>query len=259
MGHHTYIGSLGAGRFAVDQGAATRFIKHAIKESQIAQQQDLRDVAQGTHTRFVDATVVGSSTSTAAMAKIQARTTQNTEEESSSEGSDLEVFSGEPTNVVANRLEGKEKQVMEMETTSKKRRRGMDPWAGDYSSDQFFSSETFMNFLAKVTMSQRQPHLPQRVKKNASKRRPKKTKHHLVYMMIRPWCRRISTCAIVLRLCKIRKGRKKSNRQRSLGQMRYQHPLASIVRRSLPSDSHHIICGCHGKSNREASFASHQC
>jgi hypothetical protein len=64
------------------------------------------------------------------MAKIQARTTQNAGEDSSSEGSDLEVFSGEPETVVVNNPKGKGKE-MEM-SRSKKRRRRMDPWTGNY-------------------------------------------------------------------------------------------------------------------------------
>ena len=99
-----------------------------MKESQAAQDQAPRELKSGTHTRFTNAEVVGASVSAAAMAKIQARASDN-QEESSGEESELQVITGssEPENGVAECVKGKEKET----TPSKKRRRGMDPWAGN--------------------------------------------------------------------------------------------------------------------------------
>ncbi|KAF8527675.1 Sas10/Utp3/C1D family-domain-containing protein [Gautieria morchelliformis] len=119
-------------RFAVDQGAATRFIKHTIKESQAS----LDPPRRGTHTRFTasDTTVIGSSASAAATAKINARASKNQTAESSSEESDLEVFGDGPNteNVATEYPTSSEKagKATVETSTSKKRRRGMDPWAG---------------------------------------------------------------------------------------------------------------------------------
>jgi hypothetical protein len=123
------------GRFAVDQKAATRFIKHTIKDAQASQGASQRHV-KGTHTRFTasDTTVIGSSASAAATAKINARASENQREESSSEESDLEVFADGPNadNVATEYPTGSERAgKATVETSkSKKRRRGMDPWAG---------------------------------------------------------------------------------------------------------------------------------
>lgn len=127
-----------AGRFAVDQGAATRFIRHAIKESQATQRDQVqRELKNGSHLRPADVKVaqivqVGSSASAAALAKIQARESED-HEESSSEESELQVISdsskpAEPVDAVAGLVKGKEKET----SPSKKRRRGMDPWGDSH-------------------------------------------------------------------------------------------------------------------------------
>ena len=93
--------------------------------------------------------IVGSSASAAAIAKIQARNAENPEGESSGEESVLEVFEdgSKPENVVGQEPEGKEKEGVEIVEmpTSKKRRRVMDPWAGD--SFLYVSFDVLINLL----------------------------------------------------------------------------------------------------------------
>ncbi|KAF8575720.1 C1D-domain-containing protein [Ramaria rubella] len=126
-------------RFAVDQEAATRFIKHAIKESQAVLEKTQHGVKQNTHTRFMDVAIEGTSASAAALAKIQARANESRLDGSDSEESDLEVFADDAalsekdsTNVIAETTVETLKPTTEA-STGKKRRRGIDPWTGALS------------------------------------------------------------------------------------------------------------------------------
>lgn len=94
---------------------------------------------QGTHTRFTDATVTVPSPTLAAQAKIQARENAGQGEADENGEGDLEVFDMSAEGMVTTRTvknekgkgkgKGKEKERTEL-PVGKKRRRGMDPWAG---------------------------------------------------------------------------------------------------------------------------------
>ncbi|KAF8506282.1 hypothetical protein BU17DRAFT_57778 [Hysterangium stoloniferum] len=115
-------------KLVVDQQAATRFLKHALAESQATLERNLSQT-QRVHTRFTETTVEGSAPSTAAMTKIQARAMVNDEGCDSNEDSgDLEVFAEVEQESSSLEIE-KQNGSVDVET-GRKRGRGMDPWTG---------------------------------------------------------------------------------------------------------------------------------
>ncbi|KIJ39291.1 hypothetical protein M422DRAFT_230797 [Sphaerobolus stellatus SS14] len=120
-------------KFAVDQQAASRFIKHAIKETQKPQPQTQRLMPQGSNTKFTNVVVEGAKASIAALAKIEARNAEEDAEGEEEEDSELEVYEEGGLSKDANGDKGKGKEAASSKTAApapKKRRQGIDPWQG---------------------------------------------------------------------------------------------------------------------------------
>lgn len=93
----------------IDQQAATRFIRHAMRESRPVKR------PQETGIEILSESVPLAAPSAAALAKIETR--NEAEEEESSSDNGLDMYGESPG-------------IQERETVGAKRRRGMDPWQG---------------------------------------------------------------------------------------------------------------------------------
>lgn len=132
------------GTLVVDQEAATRFIKHAIKEA-------VSGDAQGTHLRFntteastsaaaamtetkttttqttTQATVTGAEPTPAALAKIEERKKGPVNDDQRPSDDELMIVDDSTS---SSKSEGKRKVREDDSVDLKKKRKGMDPWTG---------------------------------------------------------------------------------------------------------------------------------